>query len=63
ARAARLRATRRRVAGLLERGRLLDAVSCVDEALGLGPDATMESVRSAHHSLSTRRTVRSRRAR
>jgi hypothetical protein len=63
ARAAQLRAARRRVAALLERGRLLDAVAVVDEALGLEPGAALDSVRSAHHSLATRRTVRSRRAR
>jgi hypothetical protein len=60
-RAPALRATRRGVAGLLSRGRLLDAVALVDDALGL--DADLESVRAARHSLATRRAVRSRRAR
>lgn len=61
--AAPLRAVRRRVAGLLDRGRLLDAVATVDQALGVESGAALESVRNAHHSLATRRTVRSRRAR
>lgn len=60
-RAPALRATRRGVAGLLSRGRLLDAVALVDDALGL--DADLESVRAARHSLASRRAVRSRRAR
>lgn len=63
ARAAQLRDTRRRVAALLERGRLLDAVAGVDAALGLRSGVVLESVRSARHSLATRRAVRSRRAR
>lgn len=61
--AAPLRAVRRRVAGLLDHGRLLDAVATVDQALGVESGAALESVRNAHHSLATRRTVRSRRAR
>lgn len=60
-RAAQLRGARRTVAGLLGRGRLLDAVGVIDEALGLNTD--LESVRAARHSLATRRAVRSRRAR
>lgn len=60
ARAGQLRAARRTVAGLLARGRLLDAVHTVDAALGL---ADMDSIRAARDSLATRRTVRSRRAR
>lgn len=61
ARAGQLRAVRRTVAALLGRGKLLDAVSVVDDALAL--DTDLESVRSARHSLATRRAVRSRRAR
>ncbi|MGW0158770.1 HsdM family class I SAM-dependent methyltransferase [Mycobacterium sp. NPDC003323] len=61
ARAAGLRAVRRGVAGLLARGRLPEAVALVDDALGL--DTDLESVRAAHHSLASRRAVRSRRAR
>jgi hypothetical protein len=60
ARAAELRAVRRTVAGLLSRGRLLDAVHTVDTALGLGG---VDSIRAARDSLATRRAVRSRRAR
>lgn len=60
-RAVALRAVRRQVAGLLSRGRLLDAVAVVDDALGV--DTDMESVRAARHSLASRRAVRSRRAR
>ncbi|MHA3022035.1 HsdM family class I SAM-dependent methyltransferase [Mycobacterium sp. BMJ-28] len=60
ARAGELRAARRTVAGLLGRGRLLDAVQAVDAALGLGE---MDSIRAARDSLATRRAVRSRRAR
>lgn len=61
ARAAPLRAVRRAVAGLLARGRLLDAVALVDDALAL--DTDLESVRAARNSLASRRAVRSRRAR
>ncbi len=60
ARAGELRAARRAVAGLLSRGRLLDAVHTVDTALGLGD---VDSIRAARDSLATRRAVRSRRAR
>ncbi|MGV0742751.1 N-6 DNA methylase [Mycolicibacterium sp. XJ870] len=63
ARASRLRGVRRRVASLLGHGKLLDAVAIVDEALGLEPKVALEPVRAARHSLATRRTVRSRRAR
>lgn len=63
ARAAPLRAARRRVGALLDRGELIDAVRTVDDALGLSSQTALESVRAAHHSLATRRTVRSRRAR
>ncbi|MDX1872782.1 N-6 DNA methylase [Mycolicibacterium sp. 120266] len=59
-RAGELRAVRRTVAGLLSRGRLLDAVHAVDTALGLGD---MDSIRAARDSLASRRAVRSRRAR
>ncbi|MGK2868799.1 MAG: N-6 DNA methylase [Mycobacterium sp.] len=61
ARATQLRAVRRTVAGLLGRGRLLDAVGMVDTALDV--DADLESVQAARHSLASRRAVRSRRAR
>lgn len=61
ARAGALREIRRRVGHLLGRGALLDAVRTVDEALQLSVD--LEAIRAAHYSLSTRRTVRSRRAR
>lgn len=60
ARADALRAVRRSVGALLERGRLLDAAHLVDEALGL---SDLEPVRTARDSLATRRRVRSRRAR
>ncbi|QNJ90399.1 N-6 DNA methylase [Mycolicibacterium fluoranthenivorans] len=60
ARAGQLRAARRAVAGLLAKGRLLDAVQTIDGALGLGD---MDSIRAARDSLATRRAVRSRRAR
>ncbi|MDH6193874.1 hypothetical protein M2272_000495 [Mycobacterium frederiksbergense] len=63
ARAGQLRAIRRRVASLLERGALLDAIDLVDDALGLVSQIALEPVRAARHSLATRRTVRSRRAR
>lgn len=63
ARADELRAVRRRVGALLERGKLLDATSVVDEALGLSSKIALEPVRTARDSLATRRTVRSRRAR
>lgn len=61
ARATQLRAVRRTVAGLLGRGRLLDAVGVVDTALDVHAD--LESVQAARHSLASRRAVRSRRAR
>ena len=60
ARVPQLRAVRRRTAALLRSGQLLDAVHLVDDALGL---SDLESIRSARHSLATRRAVRSRRAR
>ncbi|OMC10960.1 methyltransferase [Mycolicibacterium fortuitum] len=63
ARADALRSVRRRVGALLERGKLLDATSVVDEALGLPAKIALEPVRLARDSLATRRTVRSRRAR
>ncbi|MFN3008085.1 N-6 DNA methylase [Mycolicibacterium wolinskyi] len=62
-RSSQLRDVRRRVAALLSRGELLDAVRIVDDALGLDSRVPLESVRSAHDSLATRRAVRSRRAR
>ncbi|OHU07707.1 methyltransferase [Mycobacterium syngnathidarum] len=62
-RAAELRAVRRRIGTLLERGNLLDATRLVDEALGLETWVALEPVRAARDSLATRRTVRSRRAR
>lgn len=61
ARATELRAARRTVAALLGRGKLLDAVGVIDDALDLATD--LESVQSARHSLASRRAVRSRRAR
>jgi N-6 DNA Methylase len=61
ARATELRAVRRTVGALLDRGRLLDAVAVVDTALDV--DADLESVQAARHSLASRRAVRSRRAR
>ncbi len=61
ARATELRAARRTVAALLGRGKLLDAVSVIDDALDLATD--LESVQAARHSLASRRAVRSRRAR
>lgn len=60
ARAGQLRAARRAVAGLLAKGRLLDAVQTIDGALGL---EDVDSIRAARDSLATRRAVRSRRAR
>ncbi len=60
-RADELRAVRRTVAALLGKGRLLDAVGVVDDALALNAD--LESVQAARHSLASRRAVRSRRAR
>lgn len=60
-RAAELRAARRTVAALLGRGKLLDAVGVIDDALDLATD--LESVQAARHSLASRRAVRSRRAR
>lgn len=63
ARADELRAVRRRVGSLLERGRLLEATRVVDDALGLETRIVLEPVRAARDSLATRRTVRSRRAR
>ncbi|KHO22359.1 methyltransferase [Mycolicibacterium setense] len=63
ARAHELRAVRRRVAMLLERGNLLEATHLVDDALGLAGRVDLEPVRTARDSLATRRTVRSRRAR
>lgn len=63
ARTTPLRAVRRRVASLLQRGRLLDAVHVVDEALDLDTGVALEPVRAAHHSLAMRRKIRSRRAR
>ncbi|MHC9292841.1 Eco57I restriction-modification methylase domain-containing protein [Mycobacterium sp. LTG2003] len=62
-RSSQLREVRRRVAALLSRGELLGAVGIVDDALGLEGRVPLESVRSAHDSLATRRAVRSRRAR
>ena len=62
-RADALRAVRRRVGSLLERGRLLEATRVVDDALGLAATVGLEPVRTARDSLATRRTVRSRRAR
>jgi methylase of polypeptide subunit release factors len=59
--AERLRDVRRQVAALLARGELLTAVALVDGALGL--DVDLESIRAARHSLASRRSVRSRRAR
>lgn len=59
-RTAQLRAVRRRTGALLRNGQLLDAVHLVDDALGL---SDLESIRTARHSLATRRAVRSRRAR
>ncbi|WNG84582.1 N-6 DNA methylase [Mycobacterium sp. ITM-2016-00316] len=61
ARATELRAARRTVAALLGRGKLLDAVGVIDDALDLATD--LESVQAARHSLASRRAVRSRRAR
>lgn len=58
-----LRAVRRRVGALLERGSLLEATHIVDGALGLAGRVDLEPVRAARDSLATRRTVRSRRAR
>ncbi|ODR18460.1 methyltransferase [Mycolicibacterium porcinum] len=63
ARADELRAVRRRAGTLLERGQLLEATRIVDDALGLDTHVALEPVRTARDSLSTRRTVRSRRAR
>lgn len=63
ARANELRAVRRRVGSLLDRGKLLEATRIVDDALGLETHIVLEPVRTARDSLSTRRTVRSRRAR
>lgn len=63
ARADELRAVRRRVGTLLERGSLLEATRVVDDALGLASRIALEPVRIARDSLATRRTVRSRRAR
>lgn len=63
AHAAELRAVRRRVGSLLERGQLLEASYIVDDALGLASRVALEPVRTARDSLATRRTVRSRRAR
>ena len=60
-RATELRAARRTVAALLGRGKLLDAVGVIDDALDLATD--LESVQAARHSLASRRAVRSRRAR
>ncbi|MCV7284242.1 N-6 DNA methylase [Mycolicibacterium wolinskyi] len=62
-RSSQLRDVRRRIAALLSRGELLGAVRIVDDALGLDSRVPLESVRSAHDSLATRRAVRSRRAR
>lgn len=62
-RADELRAVRRRVGALLERGQLLEATHIVDDALGLSDQIVLEPVRTARDSLATRRTVRSRRAR
>lgn len=61
ARATALRAARRTVAALLARGKLLEAVGVIDDALDLETD--LESVQVARHSLASRRAVRSRRAR
>lgn len=64
ARRSQLRPIRRKVAALLSRGELLEAVRVVDDALGLERRVSLlDSVRSAHDSLATRRAVRSRRAR
>lgn len=63
ARADELRAVRRRVGSLLDRGGLLEATRIVDDALGLETRIVLEPVRTARDSLATRRTVRSRRAR
>lgn len=63
ARADELRAVRRRVGSLLDRGKLLEATRIVDDALGLETHIVLEPVRTARDSLATRRTVRSRRAR
>ncbi|MDV3129256.1 N-6 DNA methylase [Mycobacterium sp. 21AC1] len=63
ARAGPLREARRRVASLLGRGELLEAVGTVDEALGLDSRSSLESLRAARDSLAGRRAVRSRRAR
>ncbi len=63
ARADELRAVRRRIGSLLDRGRLLEATRIVDDALGLETRIALEPVRTARDSLATRRTVRSRRAR
>ncbi|WP_200820258.1 HsdM family class I SAM-dependent methyltransferase [Mycolicibacterium houstonense] len=62
ARADELRAVRRRVGALLDRGSLLEATHLVDDALGLAARNILEPVRTARDSLATRRTVRSRRA-
>lgn len=67
ARAAQLTDAKRRVASLLRRGLLVDAVALVDRALGLeqllGSASRLESVRAGRDSLAARRQSRSRRGR
>lgn len=66
ARSAALRAIREQVTRKLQAGKLLDAVSAVDDALfitsGILTTAQLDHVRSAHGELTRRRTVRGKRA-